>query len=306
MIFSDFYYLCLRKSVCMKTIWITGARGQLGRILSRMVPPIPGHKPYFTDLPELNITHSIALRKAAMKHPPGIVINTSGYTAVDKAESEPEKANRINGSAVEQLSMICQAYDAWLIHFSTDYVFDGTKGSPYLETDPPSPLSAYGYSKWLGEQAVLKNPKGIVIRTSWLYSAEGKNFVKTILGVAENHSEVRVVSDQVGSPTCANDLASLIVKILPLLPGNGFEPGLYHFANQGSCSWHEFATGIMEAAGLPWRVIPIPTADYPQAARRPAYSVLDTSKIKNRLDLDIPHWKESLKACVEQIKQQQS
>ncbi|HDR88593.1 MAG TPA: dTDP-4-dehydrorhamnose reductase [Bacteroidetes bacterium] len=288
-----------------KYLWVTGAGGQLGKILTKQLAEWPERNPFYTDLPELDITRSIALRKAAMEHPPALVVNTAGYTAVDRAESEPEKANAVNGKAVEQVSMVCQAYDAWLIHISTDYVFDGKKEEPWLETDHPNPISAYGYSKWIGEQAVLKNPRGIVLRTSWLYSAEGKNFVTTILDIVEKRSEVKVVSDQVGSPTLADDLAKVIALIVQKIRKNSIEPGIYHYANSGSCSWYEFAVAIMEAAGLPWRVIPIPSADFPQAARRPAYSVLNTEKIRKVLNIEIPYWKDSLNHCVEKIMQQQ-
>lgn len=282
----------------MKYIWVTGARGQFGQTLCSQMPAIEGYGTFFTDLPELDITHAIALRRAAMKHPPAIIINTAAYTNVDRAESEPELANSINGWAVGQLSMIAQAYDAWLLHISTDYIFDGKKSSPYIESDPPSPVSAYGYSKWLGEQAALKNPATVVLRTSWMYGDEGRNFVRTILSAVEKQSEVRVVSDQEGTPTYAADLADVIIKITHRLLNHSFEPGIYHYSNEGACSWYEFASAIMQAAGLPWRVIAIQTADYPLPAPRPAYSVLDKSKIKKALGISIPHWKDSLEVFI--------
>lgn len=231
------------------------------------------------------------------------IINCAAYTNVDKAESEEEVATRVNAGAVEELVTIAGNNGTRIIHVSTDYVFDGTNHVPYREDDQVNPVSAYGRSKLKGEKAVLEYQYGTVVRTSWLYSPNGRNFFNTILKSGEEKSELKVVADQVGSPTYARDMARILLTfaINALDDTNPFTGGLYNYSNEGVCSWYDFALAIIRLAGRDCRVIPIETSQYPTAARRPHYSVLNKSKIKAELSLSIPHWRDSLQSCIDQL-----
>ncbi|MBP9098283.1 MAG: dTDP-4-dehydrorhamnose reductase [Ferruginibacter sp.] len=230
-------------------------------------------------------------------------INCAAYTAVDKAETENETAFEINGYAAGSLAAICKKQHTTFIHFSTDYVFNGEAKVPYKETDETDPVNSYGASKLLGEQEALKNnPATIIIRTSWVYSSFGKNFVKTMLRLMNEKESISVVSDQLGCPTYANDLAAAVMEIIS--KNDKPMPGIYNYCNNGVISWYEFALAIKDISGSACKVNPINTEQYPTPAKRPAYSVLDTTKITVTFHLNIPYWKDSLEKCIALIKQQ--
>jgi dTDP-4-dehydrorhamnose reductase len=229
---------------------------------------------------------------------PDYVVNCAAYTAVDKAESEQVLCYKINAEAVVNLSAACKLTGSKLVHISTDYVFSGDGTRPYREDDITGPLSVYGKSKLQGEQALKGNHDSIIIRTSWLYSQYGNNFVKTMLRLGREREELRVVNDQSGSPTYAPDLADAILQIIEVSSGDSFRNGTYHYCNTGTTTWYAFAKNIIEKAALKCRVIPIETKDYPTAAPRPAYSVLDTEKIRKTFGITIPDWEESLDKCI--------
>lgn len=270
---------------------ITGAKGQLGTELSKLLPDA-----IVSDVSDLDITDKTAVNTYVKEHNVDTIINCAAYTAVDKAEADTELANKINVIGPKNLAQS----GAKIIHISTDYVFDGTSYRPYSETDAPHPVSVYGKTKLAGERAVLDNAKSaIIIRTAWLYSPYGNNFVKTMRRLGAEKSSLRVVCDQVGTPTYAGDLAQAIVDILPQFKEG--HRGVYHFSNQGVCSWYDFAVEIMKQSGLSCQVVPIETRDYPTAATRPFYSVLNKSKIIAEFNVNIPHWKESLEKCLKQF-----
>lgn len=273
----------------MNNLLVTGANGQLGMSLRRIAK---GHGNFFfTDYAELDITSKEAIDDFFKNHKIDCIINCAAYTAVDKAESEPEQASLLNAVAVSYLAEVAKKYNSVLIHISTDYVFDGTATKPIDETVSTSPLGVYGTTKLEGEKFVLSYEKGVVIRTSWLYSEYGTNFVKTMLCLGAEREEVSVVCDQIGTPTYAGDLAEVILKIID----DGTHFGLYHFSNEGSCSWAEFAERVMQYRGFPCRVKAIPTDCYPTIATRPNYSILDKTKIKNTFHCEIKMWADSLK-----------
>ena len=276
----------------MKTILVTGANGQLGKSIHRIAQDYPDMKFIFTDVVELDITKKEDVNTFFELNKVDYCINCAAYTAVDKAEEEVEKAYLINATAVKNLAEICQISGAVLIHVSTDFVFDGTKGTPYTEEDTPNPLSVYGRSKLKGEryvQEVLK--KHFIVRTSWLYSEYGNNFVSTMLRLAETRDEINVVNDQIGSPTYAKDLASFILEIIDT---SSKAHGVYHFSNEGGISWCDFALEIFKQHKKVVRVIPTPTTAYQTAAKRPAYSVLDLSRVKTTFGSIIPLWKQRI------------
>lgn len=271
---------------------MTGSGGQLGNELRlRLV-----NKARYVDRDELDITNAEAVKNFCAGGEYEAIINCAAYTAVDKAEEEAEAAELINVIGPKNLALCGLP----LIHVSTDYVFDGESCRPYAETDRTSPQSVYGRTKLAGEQAVLENAEtAIVIRTAWLYSQFGNNFVKTMRRLGAERSELKVVFDQVGTPTYAGDLADVIVAILPQI-----KPGMkevFHFSNEGVCSWYDFAREIMELSGLGCKVLPIESKEYPTLAKRPAYSVLNKAKIKNTFGLSINHWKESLQSCLQNL-----
>lgn len=283
-------------------ILITGANGQLGRELQRTVPSEWGVTAIGTA--DCDITDSAAVATLIEGLRPDVVVNCAAYTAVDQAETEREKADAVNWHAVENLARVAASVDAVLVHISTDYVFDGESCVPYRESDPPAPINHYGAGKLRGEQALAESGcRGITIRTQWLYSPYGKNFVKTMLRLATHQREVRVVADQRGCPTAADDLAAAIVAILPeVVADNTLRGEVFHFASRGEATWCEFAEEIFRVAECDCRAVAITTDDYPTAARRPRNSVLNCSKICERFGLTQPDWRESLRRNIELIK----
>ncbi len=281
-------------------ILVTGANGQLGKELKQLSSSFPQFDFQFLSREDLPIHHFELVRNFFNAYHPAYLINCAAYTAVDRAESEKELAFQVNGEAVGVLAAVCKEKNCRFIHISTDYVFDGTATVPYKEDHPVNPQSVYGASKLEGEQQAFRlNPDSIVIRTSWVYSEFGKNFVKTMLKLMQEREELNVVSDQVGSPTYAADLAAAILHIIS---SGKWQAGIYNYSNEGVISWYDFAVAIKELSGSNCRVNAIPTSAYPTPAKRPAYSVLDKSKIMATFDLPIPGWKKSLATCLERLK----
>lgn len=285
----------------MLTILVTGSNGQLGSELKTIAGDYPYFSFIFTDVEELDITDSEKVEQFIKVNEPDVIINCAAYTGVDKAEDEAVKAMWLNRDGVSNLAGASDKFDCFLVHISTDFVFDGANTKPYTEADIPGPLSVYGLSKLDGEEAMLAClQKGLIIRTSWLYSSFGHNFVKTILKKGSETGILNVVDDQIGSPTYARDLAKVILDILPAsMSSNQLE--LYHYSNEGSTSWFGFAKEIIALANINCQVQPIKSNSYPAKAKRPAYSVLDTSLIKARFGIAIPAWEDSLKECVKVI-----
>jgi dTDP-4-dehydrorhamnose reductase len=254
---------------------------------------------YFTDIDTLDIGVEKQLLDFVHSNRIGYILNCAAYTAVDKAEDDRENCMRINRDAVRNIGKVAVAKGIKIIHISTDYVFDGTQKRPYREDDPPNPVSVYGQSKWEGEVALRHVcPDAVIIRTAWLYSEFGTNFVKTMLQLGKERTELKVVSDQTGSPTYAEDLA---MAMMAVVEHQLWAPGMYHFSNEGVCSWYDFAVEIMALADLNCQVTPIQTNEYPTRAIRPAYSVLDKKKIKTTFQFSVPQWKNSLEKCLKEI-----
>lgn len=271
---------------------VTGSNGQLGNELKRLF----GNKAVYADKEELDITSFDDVKRFCSAHDFEAIINCAAYTAVDKAETDKELAEKINVLGPKNLAMT----GIPLIHVSTDYVFDGTACRPYQEDDKTNPQSVYGITKLTGEKAVMEAAStAIIIRTAWLYSSFGNNFVKTMRRLGGERTELKVVFDQVGTPTYARDLAEAIVAILPQLKSGMKE--IYHFSDEGVCSWYDFAVEIMKESGLKCQVLPIESKDYPTPAKRPSYSVLNKAKIKRDFGLRINHWKESLLSCLKEL-----
>jgi len=285
----------------MKNILVTGSNGQLGNELRILATLLPKENFLFHDIETLDITNFEALDKFFKINEPSVIVNCAAYTAVDKAESEVEKAFLINDIAVENIAKIASKFSCKIIHISTDYVFDGSGNKPYEEGDSTNPISIYGKSKLAGEQHLIMLPNAIIIRTAWLYSTFGNNFVKTMIRLGKEKKEIKVVFDQFGSPTYAADLAQVIIEILKLNNTGYFKPGIYHFSNEGACSWFDLASEIIFECKLNCRIVPIETHDYPTPAKRPAFSVFNKAKIKNTFNISIPWWKDSLKICLEKI-----
>lgn len=286
----------------MIRILITGSDGQLGSEFRNIAENYPNYKFIFTDIEELDITDFEAVHAYFKENSFDFCVNCAGYTAVDQAEDEPEKAFLLNADAVENLAKVCEMNHVRFIHISTDYVFDGTAKRPYKEDDPVSPQSIYGFSKLSGEKAVSKYAtRAIIIRTAWLCSRFGKNFVKTMLRLGAEKTELKVVDDQLGSPTFTFDLAKAILEMIRK-PGKPETNQIYHYSNSGQISWFIFAKEIMELAGLDCRIIPVKTSEYPTKAKRPAYSVLDKGKIIHDVGIEIPEWKSSLVKLIEELK----
>ncbi|MBR2140947.1 MAG: dTDP-4-dehydrorhamnose reductase [Rickettsiales bacterium] len=271
-------------------ILITGAGGQLGTSLTKLLP-----EAILTDKNELDITNENDVNSFVKNNNINIIINCAAYTNVDKAEEETDLAEQINTVGAKNLAETGRK----IIHISTDYVFDGQNNIPYKTEDKPSPISIYGKTKLAGEKEVLKNPQSVVIRTAWLYSSYGKNFVKTMLKLGSEKEQITVVNDQIGTPTYARDLAKAIVDILPQI--NTKTSGIYHFTNEGVCSWYDFATEIMHMANKKCKVLPISSSEYPTKATRPNYSLLDKSKIKNTFNINIRHWRQALVDCLKEL-----
>jgi dTDP-4-dehydrorhamnose reductase len=294
----------------MPSILVTGANGQLGRELRDLASNLPSFRFVFTGVAELDLTDEMAVQQAFAAQPFAFCLNAAAYTAVDKAEHDAERARLVNVTAVEHLARACQAHDTGLIHLSTDFVFAGQKSVPYTETDPTEPLGVYGRTKLAGEQAALAhNPRTLVVRTAWLYSEYGNNFVKTMLRLGRERGHLRVVADQVGSPTYARDLAAALLQVVSQLasdwPADSSVNGIYHYSNEGVASWYDFAHAIFDLADLPVALEPIATSGYPTPAQRPAFSVMDKTKLKSTFGLTIPHWRDSLRACLARLERGQ-
>ena len=285
-----------------KTILVTGANGQVGREFQRLALGVTEEEMhfYFTDKESLDITDKQAIASFVEKKPIDVIVNCAAYTAVDKAETEKALADKINHQAVAHLAQIAKEKQIQLVHISTDYVFDGTAHRPLQEQDKTNPQGVYAKSKHAGEEAILQcNPKGsIIIRTSWVYNHDSHNFLNTMLKLGKERESIHVVSDQIGTPTYARDLASDIMKILKKEADFTRDTQIYHYSNEGSCSWYDFAQAIFEITGIGCKVTPVSTEAYPTPAKRPAYSVLNKDKIKQEYSLDIPYWRDTLKVCL--------
>ena len=280
-------------------ILITGCNGQLGSELRHLEAQHSAHTFYNTDVAELDITNQLAVEDFVNRNGIDGIVNCAAYTAVDKAESERELCTTLNTVAPSYLAAAIGKRGGWMIHISTDYVFNGQHHLPYQEGETPCPDSVYGNTKLAGELGVTKFcPNTLIIRTAWLYSRYGHNFVKTMMRLGREKEQLGVVFDQIGTPTCAADLAEAILSIIE----QGVRPGLYHFSNEGVTSWYDFAVAIHRLAGIDTcQVRPLHTSEYPTAASRPAYSVLDKTKIKLDYHLTIPHWETSLARTIQQI-----
>ena len=282
-------------------ILITGANGQLGRSLRRLGGVSP-HNYLFTDVAELDITDAAAVLRTVEERRIDVIVNCAAYTDGERAEEDEPTAELLNHKAAGNLAAAAKATGATLFHVSTDYVFDGTAHTPYTEDGTPSPLGAYGRTKLAGERAVMASGcRYLIFRTAWLYSEYGNNFLKTMLRLTSERDTLQVVFDQIGTPTYAGDLALAIFSIIESERYAGNE-GVYHFTDEGVCSWYDFATEIAAAAGHDkCRIIPCHTSEFPTKATRPAYSVLDKTKIKTTFQMDIPHWREPMIYCLKQL-----
>jgi dTDP-4-dehydrorhamnose reductase len=276
-------------------ILVTGSRGQLGSELRTISVQYKGLHFFFYDLPELDITRRDQVDRACLEHGIEVIVNCAAYTAVDRAESDVDAAFMVNRDGVAVLAECARDRQALLVHISTDYVFNGESSVPYRETDVANPIGVYGISKWEGEERIRQiAPSHIIIRTSWLYSGFGNNFVKSMLRLGADKRMLNVVFDQVGTPTYASDLASAIVSIIEKHDQHNNYAETYHYSNEGVCSWYDFACAIMKTRNLQCRVLPIDSNEYPTLARRPHFSVLHKAKIKADWGLDIPHWYDGL------------
>lgn len=280
-------------------VLVTGSGGQLGQALQFIAPNYPDIHFVFCDSTILDITNLNNIKQLFKQFKPSFCINAAAYTAVDKAESEPEKAHLINVVGPKNLAVVCKEFDIILLHISTDFVFDGTKNTPYTEEDIPNPTGVYGQTKLDGERAIQKIwHKHYIIRTSWVYSQFGNNFMKTMLRLASERDKLSVVNDQIGTPTNAVDLAEVLVKIVQSPITHHPSPntfGVYNFSNEGQCSWYYFAKKIFEFNNIKINLEPIPTTSFPTPAKRPAYSVLDKRKIKETFGVEVKYWETSLK-----------
>lgn len=287
--------------VVKQKILVTGANGQLGKELQELARKFLVFDFVFLSREDLPIHDIESVKQAFKKYAPHYCINCAAYTAVDKAETDKENAFLINGEATGVLAAACKEYNTRFIHISTDYVFDGNATSPYKTDAATNPQSVYGESKLLGEKkAIDNNDQTVIIRTSWVYSAFGKNFVKTMLRLMSEKPEINVVSDQVGSPTYAADLAQ---AILTIVSSGNWHPGIYHFSNKGVISWYDFAVAIRELSGSHCVVNPIPSSAYPTPAKRPSYSVMDISRINEVYGIELEDWKTSLDKCLVRLSQ---
>jgi dTDP-4-dehydrorhamnose reductase len=276
----------------IKRVLVTGKNGQLGQSLQKIAGVYPQFNFSLVGRDQLDLAHSESITAFFANQKFDVIINCAAYTAVDKAESEPDLADQINHLAVKQLAHIAKQMDAMLIHISTDYVFDGTNHKPYIETDPTNPRNVYGHTKLKGEQAIQSiNPKGAIIRSSWLYSEFGNNFVKTMLRLGQERDSLNIIFDQIGSPAYATDLAE---ACLAVIVRNNSDVEIYHYSNEGVCSWYDFAKAIFQIANINCQVNPIETKDYPALAKRPHYSLMNKTKIKQGAQVNIPYWRTSL------------
>ena len=280
----------------MKNVLITGANGQLGNEMRVLSAENPEYTYFFTDVAELDICNELAILDFVKANQINVIVNCAAYTAVDKAEENVELCANLNADAVGYLAKAAETNEAEFIQISTDYVFDGTGHIPYQETEPTCPNSVYGNTKLAGEQNALRLcTRSMVIRTAWLYSTFGNNFVKTMIRLGKERDTLGVIFDQVGTPTYARDLARAIFAAIR----QGVVPGVYHFSNEGVCSWYDFTKAIHRLAGITTCCVkPLHTEEYPTPAKRPHYSVLDKTKIKNMYGIEIPYWEDSLKECI--------
>ncbi|MEG0012023.1 MAG: dTDP-4-dehydrorhamnose reductase [Muribaculaceae bacterium] len=283
-----------------KNILITGANGQLGNEMRLALNGDNRFITFFTDVNELDITNEVAVNNFIKDSNIDIIINCAAYTAVDKAEDDSELCSKLNINAVATLAKAATTHNAKLIHISTDYVYDGLNHRPYIETDTTNPQSIYGTTKLEGEMQLFKlAPNSIIIRTAWLYSPFGKNFVKTMINLGRTNGSLNVICDQVGTPTCATDLASAIMKIIT---ADNWISGIFHFSNEGAISWYDFTKAIHRIAGIKTCTVnPVTSSEYKTKAARPFYSVLNKAKIKNTYGFSIPYWEESLEKCIKII-----
>ena len=283
----------------MKNVLVTGGGGQLAFCIMDAGRKHSDLNFIFADTDKLDITNQDEVSDFFRKHTFDYCINCAAYTAVDKAESEPELAKQVNEVGVKNLVESCEKHNAVFIHVSTDFVFDGSKNKPYTELDVPNPLGVYGETKLKGEKVARSYRKHFIIRTSWLYSEYGNNFLKTMLRLGKERDELGVVYDQIGTPTYARDLAEVILKIIS---SNSDKYGIYHYSNEGVASWYDFAKAIFDEAEISISLNPIKTDQYPTPAERPSYSVMDKSKIKENIDIKIPYWRNSLRNVLTIIK----
>ena len=281
-------------------ILITGCNGQLGNEMQLLEKNYPQHVWFNTDVQELDISNQLAVEQFVAENKIDGIVNCAAYTAVDKAEEDKELCTTLNTVAPAYLAAAVEKRGGWMIQISTDYVFDGTKHTPYVETDTPSPDSVYGSTKLAGELGVTKFcKKSMIIRTAWLYSSFGNNFVKTMIHLGKEKPELGVIFDQIGTPTYARDLAAVIMTAI----NKGIVPGVYHYSNEGVISWYDFTKAIHRIAGITTcHVRPLHTLEYPTPAQRPHYSVLDKTKIKKTYGIEVPYLEESLEDCIEKLK----
>lgn len=283
----------------MQNIVVLGASGQLGQCLKKVAGDAWIKNIYYLSSAEGDILNKDALNAAFEKYKPTFAINCAAYTAVDKAEDEVEQARAINKTGAANLAEVCKAYSATLIQISTDFVFKGDVPHPLTEDDATGPIGVYGLTKLEGEQAIAQILDAhYIIRTSWLYSEYGNNFVKTMLKLGADRDLLKIIADQVGTPTYAIDLAACVLDIIASGKQNY---GIYHYSNEGVASWYDFAKAIFDISRTDVKVLPIRTAEYPTKAQRPAYSVMDKAKIRSAFDIEIPYWRDSLEACIEKL-----
>ncbi len=283
-------------------VLVIGSNGQLGSEIKELSFEYDKIEFIFKDLPDLNICNAELINTFITEKKINVVINCAAYTAVDKAEENFEIAEKVNSLGVQNLVYALEIVNGKLIHISTDYVFDGSNSEPYKESDLVSPIGIYGITKRDGELFVINSPiDSIIIRTSWLYSSFGNNFVKTMLRLGNEKNSLSVISDQIGTPTYARDLAKTCLDILSIADPISKNGKVYHYSNEGVASWYDFAISIMELGGLNCKVKPIQTKDYPTLAKRPQYSLLNKIKIKEDFKIDIPHWRDSLKKCLNKL-----
>jgi dTDP-4-dehydrorhamnose reductase len=282
----------------MKHIIVTGGNGQLGSEIKELAPQLKDYTFHFFDFQEWDITDESKSLELFEKIKPSFLINCAAYTAVDKAETDVDNANKINGDCIAMLSRVCNQFGTHFIHVSTDFIFDGKKSEPYIESDLPNPISIYGSSKLLGEKLLQENSNSYtILRTSWVYSRFGNNFVKTMMKYGRERGALSVVFDQIGTPTYAADLAAAIVFYLNEWVAH--KNNVYHFSNEGVASWYDFAFEIFQQKNIPCKVTPILAEAYPTPAARPKYSVMNKGKIKEEIGIEIAHWKESLHRCLQ-------
>jgi dTDP-4-dehydrorhamnose reductase len=298
MLYQNEASLCYFSSIMKPIIAVSGKDGQLGGELEKLSDQYPQYQFIFCNRHELDITNELQVEQFFQDHRPSFFINTAAYTAVDKAETEQEAAYKTNAEAIGLLALKCRQYDSVLITFSTDYVFNGNASQPYKEDQVTDPVNYYGYTKATGERLALENwEKTIIIRTSWVYSTHGNNFVRTMLRLMNERKDINVVNDQTGSPTFAKDLAEVVLKII----SGDVHYGIYHFSNEGMISWFDFASEIKRITGSSCNIHPIPTAEFLTPAKRPLYSVLSKDKITSAFGIQLKDWKVSLGNCLAEL-----